>query len=54
MLWKMVRGLQSAGRRYLEFVRSIRDTRAKAVEELVAFLASDEFLQILGSNEADA
>jgi hypothetical protein len=40
--------------RYLEFVRSIRDARTRAVQDLVAFLDSDEFLKVLASDEADA
>jgi hypothetical protein len=40
--------------RYLEFVRSIRDTRARAVQDLVAFIESEEFHRVLASDEAAA
>ena len=38
---------------YLDFVRSVRDTHATALQELVAFVESDEFLTILTSDETD-
>lgn len=39
---------------YLEFVRSIRDTHVMALQALVAYVESDEFLNLLTSDEADA
>ncbi len=39
---------------YLEFVRSIRDTQIMALQSLVAYVESDEFLNILASDESDA
>jgi hypothetical protein len=40
--------------RYLDFVRSIRDTHAETVRALMAFVESEEFLSILASDAADA
>ena len=39
---------------YLEFVRSIRDTQVIALQALAAYVDSDEFLNILASDESDA
>lgn len=39
---------------YLEFLQSVRDTHTKALEALVAFVGSEEFLEMLASNERDA
>jgi hypothetical protein len=39
---------------YLEFVRSVRDTQVMMLQELVAFVESDEFLTVGASDEFDA